>query len=147
MSFRKILVAHDFSEPATRALRCAANLATQMDASLDIAYVLPDIFEGPGDPSLAVPNAQPGETDRYLHFLEKELAQRTHEALGGTTLALGFHVLRGDPAKQLESLAAELGADALCIGATGKGAVSRVLLGSVALRLLRSAALPILLVP
>lgn len=147
MSSRKILVAHDFSAAATRALQFAAGVATQLGASLDVAYVQPAPYDGRGDPSLSFPDALPGEPERYLRFLEKELAALTRDALGNTDLAIQYHAVRGDPVKRLEALAAELGADTLCLGATGKGAVARMLLGSVSLLALRSATLPVLLVP
>ena len=60
---------------------------------------------------------------------------------------LSCYALRGDPVKRIEELAKELGADVVCVGATGKGAVARVMLGSISQALLRTSAIPVLVVP
>ena len=49
--------------------------------------------------------------------------------------------------KRLEALAHQIAADVICLGATGKGAVQRALLGSVSQLVLRSSKVPVLLVP
>lgn len=147
MTIQRILVAHDLSEPATRALRFAADLASLVGAALDVAYVHPDIYDGRGEPAFGLPATDPGQAERYLRFLTEELSRLVHEALADVPVPIQCHVLRGDPVKRLEALATEIGADVLCLGATGKGAMARVLLGSVSLLALRSASIPVLLVP
>jgi len=147
MTISKILVAHDFSDGASRALRFAAGVARQTGATVEVAYVLPDIYDGRGEPSLALPDALPGQGERYLHFLEEELTRVAERVAGDLVPPIAAHVLRGDPVKRLESFAQELGADAVCLGITGKGAVQRVLLGSISQLVLRSATIPVLLVP
>lgn len=147
MTVHKILVAHDFSEAATRALRFAAGLARTTDATLAVVYVRADIYDGRGDPSLSLPNALPGQSERYLRFLETELQRIVDEVIEDPRPPVTCHVLRGDPVKHIAELAQELGADLVCVGATGKGAVQRVMLGSVSQLLLRTATIPVLLVP
>lgn len=147
MTLSKILVAHDFSDPADRALRFAAELGRQVGAKLLAVYVHPDAYDGRGDPSLTLPEALPGQGERYLRFLEEELRQSAAKVVGSQGGEIECHVLRGDPVKRIESAAEELGADVLCVGATGKGAVQRVLLGSVSQLLLRSSPVPVLVVP
>jgi nucleotide-binding universal stress UspA family protein len=56
------------------------------------------------------------------------------------------HVVRGEPIKRIEALARDIGADVLCVGSTGKGAVQRALLGSVSQRILRTSPIPVLTV-
>lgn len=145
MTIRKILVAHDFSDSANRALSFASQIASQSGAKLELVYVHPDIYDGRGDPSLTLPSALPGQAERYLRFLEEELIRVAKGA--GAPEDVRCHVLRGDPIKRLEGLAEEVGADAICVGATGKGAVERVLLGSVSQLVLRSSSVPVLIVP
>jgi len=141
---KKILVAHDFSDPANRALAFAADLADQLGASLEVMHVHPDVYDGHSDPALGLPWPAPHQLDRYLRFLDTELERTVRDVLGETSLKR--HVVRGEPAKRIAGLAAELGADVVCLGSTGKGAVERVLLGSVSQRVLRASHTPVLTV-
>jgi nucleotide-binding universal stress UspA family protein len=147
MTIAKILVAHDFSDTATRALRYAARLARDIGATLEIGLVYPDIYDGRYDASLVLPDSPPGQGERYLRFLEEELKRIAITTLAAEGANIRCHVRRGDPVKQLEELAREIGADVICVGATGKGAVQRVVLGSVSQLVLRSSQVPVLVVP
>lgn len=142
---RKILVAHDFSSASRRALAFAAELARDTGAQLALAYVHPDVYQGRGDPSLTLPAALPGQGERFMRFLEEELRRVAASVCGEQVVEV--HLRRGDPEKQIEAIASECGADLICVGATGKGAVQRVLLGSVSQYVLRTARVPVLLVP
>ena len=147
MTLRKILTAHDFSDAASRALGFAAALARQTGAELEVAYVHPELYDGRYDLSLSLPPELPNAGERYLHFLQRELEALASKITESPRGAIPCHVVRGDPVKRLEALAQEVGADVLCMGATGKGAVQRVLLGSVSQLVLRSSPIPVLLVP
>ena len=146
MAVSKILVAHDFSDAADRALRYASEFGRQAGARLAVAYVLPDV-EGRADGTLTIPGGQAGQGERYLHFLQQELekaiALRTSRRAGEVEI----HVARGDPVRRIEQLAEQLGADLVCVGATGNGAAQRALLGSVSQLVLRSSLIPVLIVP
>lgn len=147
MTRTKILVAHDFSDAANRALRFAAELAAASASKLVVCYVHPDIYDGSAELSLTLPAALPGQGERYLRFLEEELRAVAKSVLGEVAGEVETHVLRGEPVKQLENFARETGAEMICVGATGKGGVQRVLLGSVSQQLLRTAPSSVLIVP
>lgn len=147
MIIRKVLVAHDFSDAATRALQFAHQLATGTHAKLEIVYAYADLYETGAIPTLTLPHALPGQSERYLHFLEEELRRLAESALGEAGRDIVCRVVRGDPVKRIEDVARETGADVLCVGATGKGAVARVMLGSVSQLLVRTSPIPVLLVP
>ena len=142
---KKILVAHDFSDPADRALLFAANLADKVGASLVVAHVHPDVYNS-GDAPTAMPWPDPSQEERYMRFLDAEVERVVTAVLGDAGSRVERHVLRGDAAKRLVGLAEDLGADLICIGSTGKGAVERVLLGSVSQRVLRMSGIPVLTV-
>ena len=133
---KKILVAHDFSEPANRALAFAADLAEGLDASLDVVHVQQDLYDGRSYSSQGLPWPMPDQVERYMRFLESEVERGVRSVLGRSD-RVKVHVMRGEPAKRIVALATELGADLICIGSAGKGAVERVLLGSVSQRVLR----------
>jgi nucleotide-binding universal stress UspA family protein len=147
MKPNRILVAHDFSEPSNRALRFATSLASQIGAKVEVVHVMPDVYDGRGELELALPATLPGQGERYMTFLQEELTRAVGLAVPELVEKLPCHALRGDPVKRIEELAKELGADVLCVGATGKGAVARVLLGSISQLLLRSSQVPVLVVP
>jgi nucleotide-binding universal stress UspA family protein len=141
---RKILVAHDFSDPANRALAFAADLADQVGASLEVMHVHPDVYDGHSDPTLGLPWPAPEQLDRYLRFLDTELERAVRGVLGDQSIKR--HVVRGEPAKRIAHMAHEVGADVVCLGSTGKGAVERMLLGSVSQSVLRASQTPVLTV-
>ena len=138
-------MAHDLSDAANRVLAFAAQLAHATGAQLALVYVHPELYDGRADPTLTLPAATPGQGERYLQFLEQELRTSAQRVTGSE--AASCHVVRGDPVKRIEAVAQEQGADLICVGATGKGAVDRILLGSIPQVLLRTAQVPVLIVP
>lgn len=147
MQLKKILVAHDFSEPANRALELAASIAAKAGATVEVAHVhQSDLYDG-GDPAAGGPWPSAEQLDRYLRFLDQELERTVSSVLGSEQVAhVTRHVLRGDPVKRIEALAGDLKADLICVASTGKDAVQRVLLGSVSQSILRSSTVPVLTV-
>jgi nucleotide-binding universal stress UspA family protein len=146
MALNKILVAHDFSEPANRALAFAADLAAQVGTSLEVVHVHPDVYDGHGTPALGTPWPTHGQEERYMRFLHEEVQRTVRGVLGERAVHVKHHVVRGDPVKRIPALATETGADLICIGSTGKGAVERVLLGSVSQLIVRTSPIPVLTV-
>jgi nucleotide-binding universal stress UspA family protein len=146
MQLSKILVAHDFSEPANRALGFALGFARRLGATLEVVHVHPDVYDGHSDPALGTPWPTPEQEQRYLRFLDQELARVIGLAIGAAGDDVARHVVRGNPVKRIEELAAQLGASVICIGSTGKGAVQRLLLGSVSQSIVRSSRIPVLTV-
>ena len=146
MTLKTILVAHDFSDSADRALAFAAELAKQTECALHLVYVLPDIYHGNSDLSLALPAAIEGQGERYMRFLEQEL-ERIAKPIVGADVPVTAHVVHGEPSECIQELARELHGDAVCIGATGKRAAQRLMLGSVAQRTLRMSHVPVITVP
>lgn len=147
MAVSKILVAHDFSDAADRALRYASDFARQTGARLAVVYVVPDASAGPAEPSLATGEGSAGQAERYVRFLEQELAKAIALRTARPAGEVEVHVVRGEPVKRIDQLAEQLRADLVCVGATGKGAVQRALLGSVSQLVLRSSLVPVLIVP
>jgi nucleotide-binding universal stress UspA family protein len=146
MTAKKILVAHDFSDPSSRALSFAADLAKQLGASLEVVHVHPDVYDGHSDPSLGIPWPTAAQEERYLRFLDTELERAVKAVLGDEADNTPRHIVRGDPVKRIVAQADEVGAELICLGSTGKGAVERVLLGSVSQLVLRTSPVPVLTV-
>jgi nucleotide-binding universal stress UspA family protein len=143
MAIQTIAIAFDFSEPAGRALRWAQELAVLMHARLEIVQVYPDLYDGRGDVALGLPWPSAGQEDRYLRFLEQEVRGAAQILLGEDSASFGVRVVRGDPVKRFLAAAEEMRADLLVVGATGKGRVQRMMLGSVSEYLLRLSHVPV----
>lgn len=147
MAIQTILTAFDFSEPSVRALRWAHELARMTHARLEIVHVHPDVYDGRGEIVLGLPWPSAGQEERYLRFLEQEVRTAASEVTGGTgDVQVGVRIVRGDPVKRLVAEADQTHADMIVVGATGKGRVQRVLLGSVSEYVLRSSHVPVAIV-
>jgi nucleotide-binding universal stress UspA family protein len=146
MALQTILCAFDFSEPASRALRWAHELASSLHARVELVHVHPDLYDGRGEVALGLPWPNANQEERYLRFLEQELLQAARTVTGQPELNLRVHVLRGDPVKRVLACVEEQHADMIVVGATGKGRVQRVMLGSVSEYLLRSSKVPVAVV-
>ncbi len=141
---KRSLVAYDFSEPARRALEFAFELARRNGGHVDVVHVHPEHYVGDQEPHLGVPWPTPEQSERYMRFLEHELEQLVPAELKERTRCL---VYDGDPKQLLIAKAEEWESDLLCIGATGKDGVERVLLGSVSQALVRRSPIPVLTAP
>ncbi len=79
--------------------------------------------------------------------LQRHLLERVpHEAVG-RSVRTEVHVLLGDPAEALVSLALRVGADALCLGSHGRSGLGAAVMGSVTQSVIAHAHCPVLVVP
>ncbi|MHB8873058.1 MAG: universal stress protein [Myxococcaceae bacterium] len=139
---KRILVAVDGSESSLHAARLAAELAAKLGARLTLAYA-------------CVPMVYPAET-AWVPVADVERAAEAHgqEVLKAAVAALreqGFEastlIVHGPAAETLAD-AAKVDEDIglVAVGSRGRGAVARVLLGSVADRLVHICPKPVLVV-
>lgn len=116
---KHILLAYDGGEPAKRALDTAIELTKKFDATLSVVSVVPTY---PGRSPVA-----PWD-DRSVHAEELVEARKLLEAQG---IEAEMIEPAGDPAKQIERIAAAGKFDTIVIGSRGLGTLGRVLQGSV----------------
>jgi len=138
---KTVLVAVDGSEPSLKGVREAVPLAKSLDARLVLAHVIP--------PTL-LPAAAYADTINkieeagQLHAEEVlKRAQAEVRRVGGEADTTTAH---GAPAEALADLASAADVWGVVIGAKGRNAVARVLLGSVADRLVHICTKPVLIV-
>jgi nucleotide-binding universal stress UspA family protein len=143
VSFQKVLVAYDFSEPSRRALEFACKVVRASGGHLDVVHIHPELYVGEG-PGLEFPWPKPEQVEHYVRFLKQELHDATPRDLDGQAAS---HVFVGDPKLSLLGRAQELGSDVIVVGATGKGLVDRALLGSVSRSLVHHSQVPVVTVP
>ncbi len=134
---KKILVAVDGSTPALHAARLALELAQGMKASLTLVYSVPPTVL-PGEvPFTVVNDILKAEVDRGKLLLSEVAAELKSPQV--KTL-----LLEGPPAIRIAETAETDGYDLVVIGSRGRNAVARVLLGSVADRLVHICKKPVM---
>lgn len=138
-----ILVPTDFSPASKQALRYACNVADAFGASLHIIHVLETLFVPPAYSEIYLP--PPAD---YL----EELGRRSRAELEAQLTATererysAVFVLRvGTPAQEILGYLKDQAAIDLVVMATaGRGGVARLMMGSVADKVVRAAPCPVL---
>lgn len=143
MSFKKILCPVDFSEGSSVALRYAVRLANESDADLVLAhswYVPPMMFAGE-------PTFSPDLFQVMSEDAKKGLEVSLQEAKGLGARRVSSKLLTGAPWYEVvEMLDADSSFDLVVMGTHGRTGMSRVLLGSVAEKIVRHAPCSVLCV-
>jgi nucleotide-binding universal stress UspA family protein len=140
--FQTLLVAHDFSPSSNRALAHAVDLAARTGAALHLMYVDRTaegvLFEGgkaPPDDELQ---------DRFEERCHASLAPHDRSPAEDRVVC---HAVRGvSPAPLLVEKAEEIDADLIVTGTEGRRGARRLIVGSVAEEVLRTAPCPVLTV-
>lgn len=138
-----ILVPTDFSPASKRALRYACSLADALGASLHIIHVLDILVPPPGYPEMYA--ALPGD---YLEEMGRRARVELEAQLTGDEkqrYAAVFVMRAGSPAREILDYLREQGTIDLVVMATaGRGGVARLMMGSVADKIVRAAPCPVL---
>jgi nucleotide-binding universal stress UspA family protein len=137
----RILVPTDFSETSDAALRYARMLAETFGASLHLVHAFEDPYAA-GALTPEVYGTIPQELrDSALRLATTNLEQRlpaTDRSRGTTAVVMGA------PAAAIVKYATENGIDLIVMDTHGRGGVAHLLLGSVAEKVVRTAACPVL---
>jgi nucleotide-binding universal stress UspA family protein len=137
--FKNVLVPIDFGPGAQAALDLALTVASSAGAKLTLfhAYTIPM-------PIYSEAAWAPADT------LERESRKALDEALAKTRKSYPRAeaiLVCGDPAHEIVAAATKGGADLIVMGTHGRRGLSRVLLGSVAEKVVRLSPVPVLTVP
>lgn len=138
MTYDKILVPTDGSKAAVDAADEAFDLAEQLDAEVLVVSVVEDALVDDkiyGNP--------PADVERV-----REIATNATEDLVEEAESRGIDadpvVVQGSPASEVIEQAEKSGADMIAMGTHGRSGLDRVLLGSVADKVVRQADVPVL---
>lgn len=136
-AIRCIVAATDFGDAADVALDDAAMLARLFDTSLHVVHVVEDPW-----PMGSETYVRTGSEIRALMAEDaaRQLTERLCEVERDATSEVAF----GAPARAIADAAARKDADLIVMGTHGRGAVTHVLMGSVADRVMRIAPCPVL---
>jgi nucleotide-binding universal stress UspA family protein len=137
---RSILVPHDFSDTAQRALDLALDLAAPLGARVVLMFAYDVLAYGFSEaPTLATDAA---EVERKAQKALEDLASRARRP----GVAVEWVLRRGAAWSEINAAAKDTGADLVVMGTHGRRGVARALLGSVAEKVVRSASCPVLTV-
>ncbi len=141
-AIRHILVPHDFSDTAEKALGYAVDLAEKLGSRVTILHVyeLP-AYAFPEAPTLTVEMTSEIERAAAIALDGAAARARRQQAVEVSTL-----LRQGAPWREIDAAAKESGADLIVIGTHGRRGLARALLGSVAEKIVRTAHCPVLTV-
>jgi universal stress protein A len=127
--FTRILCPVDFDQNSMAALEFAGELAGEEDgARLDILHVVP-IPPGP-EVAIQFDKLEGRARARLERLIERRLSPKVRYAV---------HIRTGDPATEIIGMAAESGAGLIVMATHGRKGLRRLVLGSVAERVVREA--------
>jgi len=135
-------IAYDGGAESRHALEVAGDLATTLDATLQIITVSP-----PVQVPVAVPDEITVLPPDYAQTLRKHFDRQLEDAVGAVRGKVGVEpvLIEGDPVESLVEQSDEL--DLLVLGSRGYGPIRRVLLGGVSAAVVRGSACPVMIVP
>lgn len=138
----QILCPVDFSDFSRRALDHALAIARWYKAAVTLLHVQPIVVPMPMTPEI-IPSLV--LTPEYREHLLESL--RKFAETEGAGVPLRFELREGAAAREIGTVAAELGSDLVVMGTHGASGFERFVLGSVTERVLRKAPCPVMTVP
>lgn len=138
LPFRRILAPVDLDENSLAALEVAAHLARQSAAEVYLLHVV-GLAIPPGEAPFELETLRPREEaarDKLREIAARQLAQVTHH----------LETRIGDPATAIVMAANTLAADLIVMATHGRRGIARMLLGSVAEKVVRESHCPVLTV-
>lgn len=142
-SYSHIVVATDGSACAQAASMEAAKLATALGSRLTLVYVFDPVkYVLPEGYVPYTPDQFTNMTDHFESMLKREKARV--EQTG--PVSVDTRLLQGTPAEEINNFAKDTNATLIVVGTHGRGALARMLLGSTAENIVRSATIPVLTV-
>jgi nucleotide-binding universal stress UspA family protein len=121
----------------------ATDLARRYAAKLSIVHVHQPVMYAAPDAFLLRPS---NELEEVMTAVGKKLEEIAGSVRGDGTLQIDTKLLQGAPVQEIGRLAADGGYDLIVMGTHGRTGVAHALIGSVAERVVRTAACPVLTV-
>lgn len=146
---RHLLVPLDDDPEHAESLAPSKEIARACEATLHLAFVVPDLTTVSGETALAS-RMLPGTTKRALELTTQDAEryfQELEEGLRREGFQASAHVLRGDPASVIVEAAQLPEIDLVVLGTHGRTGMDAFWSGSVAHRICSQSRVPLLLVP
>jgi nucleotide-binding universal stress UspA family protein len=145
VEIRRILCPIDYSEFSRRALDHAIAIARWYGSTVTVMHVsdvLPVTAYTIAGPIFPPALLTPEDRTAMLAAMKKFAAEET-----ASGVSMEFDVAQGRPATEIVEKAKEMGCDLLVLGTHGHAGFDRLVLGSIAEKVLRKAECPVLTVP
>lgn len=148
----RLLIGYDGSEPARAAILAARAIFGPVDATIAYIHPPPPSLASAGIARAALPEHVIAEGITNLRESVETEARELTDAGVELARSAGLNAepslrFAMTPWRELQEVAAEIGADAIVCGTDGEGAIERAVLGSTASSLLYHADRPLLAVP
>jgi nucleotide-binding universal stress UspA family protein len=154
---QNVLYATDLSKNSAYAFRHAVNTAQKHDAKIHLLHIIEPL--SPQNEALVLAYIDKEEIDRRRKDAKDNLLRRIEERLKQFAQrelqddpetfkrVVGIHIVEGDPAAEILTMADKLGSDVVIMGTHGKGVLGHAFLGSVAEKVLRRIRKPVYIIP
>jgi nucleotide-binding universal stress UspA family protein len=140
-TIKKILIPADGSDYSIRAADYGISIAKVHDAQITVVYVLDEVVIEKFSKVTERENIEKdlkADGQRYINYILR-LAQK--EGVKATSL-----IVKGRPFEQIVHLADDLSVDLIVMGTYGRRGAERILIGSVAERVIEYAHCPVLVI-
>jgi nucleotide-binding universal stress UspA family protein len=141
--FTKILTAIDFSENSECAFDYALTLATQFNAELTIIHVINEPVDLRG---FYVPHISFEQLEKEIEESAVKMMETFCSTKLGTFSNYKTSIVTGIPYDEITATAVRIDASLIVLGTHGRTGLDRILFGSTAERVVRSASCPVLTV-
>ena len=140
-----IVISYDFSGPSRRAADVARAIHGVFGGSLHLVHSYLDVWGEYTDRGAVVGEAAEKRREALRLGLQEMLEADSKEIFSMAPQNVQTHLVTGDPAGGILQVAEDVDATLICAGTTGKSGIERLLIGSVARRLLHDSQVPLLL--
>jgi len=150
---KKVLIALDYEPPAQKIAETGYTLAKAMDAEIVLLHVLSDAnyyaslnyFPVMGYEGFNNISTLPVENIDDLRKTAQEFLDKSKQHLNDDTITTV--IKEGDFAEGIIATAAETNADVIVMGSHGRRGLDKMLMGSVAERVLHKSTVPLFIIP
>lgn len=137
--FKKVIVGIDFSPKTDRAIGVAINLSKSTHGTTVLLHVLPEAAD-------EAHRASPGaDNDAMLH-IEERLRDEAARLARDHHAHVDYGVVRGRAADEINNYVHKWGGDVIVVASEARKGLDRLILGSVAERLVQISTVPVLVV-
>ncbi len=137
--FKKVIVGIDFTPKTERAIGVALNLAKSTHGTTVLVHVLPAVTD-------EAQRASPGAENNAMLAIEERLRDEAAKLAHDHHAHVDYGVVRGRAAEELLEYVSKWGGDVIVVASEARRGIDRLILGSVAERLVQLSPVPVLVV-
>lgn len=144
----KIIVPVDYSDHSETVVRYALDLASRLSAEVTVVHVWETQPKVPPHVKVTTPD---GRSATIAELIQEEAEAAMQQFLKGLSVpggaSLPHRILSGAAADAIVKEAEQGGFDLIILGTLGRTGLGRLMIGSVAERVLRTSPVPVLAIP